>query len=203
MRLSITSLIIANIIPLFGIFFFDWNLFDIMFLYWLESAVIGFYSLLKIIQIGKTLALFFAPFFIFHFGMFMAVHLVFIFFLFSSSGDSGITLGNFPTIASIIPLLKTVWVPITLLFMSHGVSYVSNFIYKKEYTLHTFKDFMVTPYKRIMLLHVTLIAGGFLMILFQSPKSAAALLIILKIVIDVRAHIKEHAIRPLTKAVNY
>jgi hypothetical protein len=203
MRLSVISLIIANCVPLFGIFLFDWNLFDIMFLYWLESAVIGFYSLLKLIQLGKILALFLVPFFIFHFGMFMMGHLIFIFFLFSSPLESRIGLGNFPTLLSLIPLLKTIWVPITILFVSHGVSYVSNFIYKKEYTLHTLKDFMVTPYKRIMLLHVTLIAGGFLMILFQSPKSAAALLIILKIVIDVRAHIKEHAIRPLTKAVNY
>jgi len=174
-----------------------------MFLYWLESAVIGFYSLLKIIRIGKTLALLFAPFFIFHFGMFMMGHLIFIFVLFSAPLESGIGLGHFPTLLSLIPLLKTVWVPITILFMSHGVSYVSNFIYKKEYTLHTFKEFMITPYKRIMLLHVTLIAGGFLMILFQTPKSAVALLIFLKTVIDVRAHIKEHTIRPLTKAANY
>jgi len=39
---TIIALIVANLVPLVGILFFDWSLFTIMFFFWLESAVIVF-----------------------------------------------------------------------------------------------------------------------------------------------------------------
>jgi len=41
-------LIAANVIPLFGAVFWDWNTFNIVFLYWAENLAIGFYTILKI-----------------------------------------------------------------------------------------------------------------------------------------------------------
>ena len=47
--ISDISLLIVNLIPLFGALFLGWSLFSILIIYWLESAVIGFYTLIKMI----------------------------------------------------------------------------------------------------------------------------------------------------------
>ena len=39
---TIISLIIVNFIPLIGVFLFDWDSSDIIYIYWLETGVIGF-----------------------------------------------------------------------------------------------------------------------------------------------------------------
>ena len=52
----------------------------VMVLYWAESAVIGFFNICKIIVIGRWFALLAAPFFAGHFGGFMVIHFLFIFF---------------------------------------------------------------------------------------------------------------------------
>jgi hypothetical protein len=46
--LPITALflIAVNLIPLFGVLF-GWSLFSIMFLYWIENGVIGFFNVFK------------------------------------------------------------------------------------------------------------------------------------------------------------
>ena len=54
------------------------------------------------------------------------------------------------------------------------------------------KDQMHKPYSRIMLMHVTLIFGGFLVLALDSRLLALTLLIGMKIVVDIKAHIKEH-----------
>lgn len=55
---------------------------------------------------------------------------------------------------------------------------------------------MSAPYKRIMLLHLTLIFGGWVAMLVDSPAPAVALLIGLKIIADLHAHTREHGALP-------
>lgn len=46
---SAWALIAANCMPLFGVLFFGWNTFSIVFLYWLENVIIGGVNVLKMI----------------------------------------------------------------------------------------------------------------------------------------------------------
>jgi hypothetical protein len=41
-------LIAVNTIPLFGVLYFGWSLFSIMFLYWLENGIVGVFNVFKI-----------------------------------------------------------------------------------------------------------------------------------------------------------
>ncbi len=52
---------------------------------------------------------------------------------------------------------------------------------------------MMAPYGRIILMHLTILFGGWLILALGAPILALVLLIVLKIVSDVRAHDKEHA----------
>jgi hypothetical protein len=45
----------------------------------------------------------------------------------------------------------------------------------------------------VVVLHVTIIAGGFLIGFLGSPAVALLLLLVLKSVIDVQAHVRQHA----------
>lgn len=62
--------------------------------------------------------------------------------------------------------------------------------------LRGFRDagsLMTAPYRRVVVLHVTIVLGAFLLALLGSPVSALALLVALKTIVDVRAHVKERA----------
>jgi hypothetical protein len=76
------ALIAANLVPLAGVLFFGWDLAGVLVLFWAESAVIGFYTALKMAVVGKLAALLAVPFFIGHFGGFMAGHFLFIYAFF-------------------------------------------------------------------------------------------------------------------------
>ena len=97
-------LIAVNFIPLAGVMFWNWSLFQIVALYWLENLIIGVINLLKMLvsspdaaafSLANTSAsgrgpapggkianhvskVFLLPFFTVHYGMFCLVHGVFI-----------------------------------------------------------------------------------------------------------------------------
>jgi hypothetical protein len=74
-----------------GAIFWGWDLGAVMLLYWTERAIIGFFNVCKIIVVSKWIAFVSAPFFLAHFGGFMAVHfmLLYTFFLKGSNSDLG------------------------------------------------------------------------------------------------------------------
>ena len=82
------ALIGANLVPLAGVLFFGWDLAGVIVLFWAESAVIGFYTALKMAVVGKFPALLAVPFFIGHFGGFMAGHFLFIYTFFVRGIDA-------------------------------------------------------------------------------------------------------------------
>ena len=53
MSLSGLALIGANLVPLAGVLFLGWDLASVIVLFWAESAVIGFYTALKMAIVGK------------------------------------------------------------------------------------------------------------------------------------------------------
>jgi hypothetical protein len=188
-KYSLSILILANIMPILGIIFLDWSLFSIMFFYWLESAVVGIFNIAKIMMINpvqengnvnsesiKKTRFSVVGFFIFHYGMFMLGHVLFIFELF---GPSDIK----PDI---------VLIGLASLGISHGISFIFNFIKHKEYEKVTIKQQMFAPYRRILVMHLTIFFCGFLISIFGTHIVALVIMVIIKIVIDILSHVKEH-----------
>ena len=54
---TLAALIIANLIPVFGVLQLDWDVGAIVVLYWCENLVIGFYTLIKLFMAGGLHAL--------------------------------------------------------------------------------------------------------------------------------------------------
>jgi hypothetical protein len=191
-RLSIGALILFNLIPLVGVLFLGWNLSSIMILYWFENVIIGFFNALKMTKAEGT-----TPktklysgrkpvtiaqksgsilFFIVHFGMFTFGHGVFVFVLFAR---------DLPAFSTLLPAALC-------LFVSHGISYAYNFIRNEEYKRVAFQDLFFQPYKRILIMHITIVIGAFIAFHFEQPTLFLVLLIFLKIVVDIFSHEKEH-----------
>ena len=81
---------------------------------------------------------------------------------------------------------------ILALLLSHTVSFIINYIGKGEYKKAGLQELMGQPYSRVVLLHLTIIIGGFLVMALGSPVFALLILVLLKIFIDIRSHIREH-----------
>jgi len=177
-------LIAANLVPIYGVLFLDWNLFQILFLYWLESAVVGIYNIARMIKINPLASIPITPFFTIHYGGFMFVHLIFI-----------STFAQYQT-QELISNQPSLLFAAAMLFVSHGLSFFINFLGKKEYLQRDIREQMFIPYKRIVVMHLTILFGAFLSLAIGQPIVFLLLLIGLKIAIDYYAHVREHLITP-------
>jgi hypothetical protein len=187
---STVTLIIANLVPLAGTVFLGWNLSDVMVLYWAESAVIGFFNVCKMAVIGRWGVLLTGPFFIGHFGGFMAVHFLFIYTLFVKGLEGGeSSAGNLDEVAQ---LFVNLWPALLALFLSHAFSFYRNFLGRNEYRGRTMRKQMSEPYSRIIFMHLVIIFGGGLSLFLGEPAPVLVIVIGLKIIFDVKAHLKEH-----------
>jgi hypothetical protein len=185
---SSLALIVANLVPLAGAAFFGWELSDVMVLYWAESAIIGFFNICKIAVIGRWFALLAAPFFAGHFGGFMAVHFLFVYGIFVEGMQAGGSAGDLREVAA---LFVALWPALLALFLSHGYSFVANFLGRQDYRDRTVRDQMAEPYTRIVFMHLVLIFGGGLTLILGGPTPVLLLVIGAKIWFDLRAHLKQ------------
>jgi hypothetical protein len=209
--LPLIALLTANAIPLFGVLFLNWDAFYIVLLYWTENIVIGFYNVLKMVfaavphpiaHLGK---LFLIPFFIVHYGGFTAVHGFFVLALFGKDGQ-GPPMGGMDwpcflvfvqMLFSVIKYMYSVIPPqvrlaVLALFASHGVSFVQNYLIKREYATAKPDKLMGSPYGRVVVMHVAILAGGFLTMAIGSPAPLLVVLVGLKTILDVNLHNREH-----------
>ena len=83
-------------------------------------------------------------------------------------------------------------IPVLGLVISHGVSFGQNYVIRGEYKTATPGQLMVKPYGRIIVLHVVILFGGFVTMLLKSALPVLALLVIIKIAIDLAMHTASH-----------
>ncbi len=193
---SVLALLVANLFPFVGVIFLGWDVFALLVLFWMENLVIGFYTVIKMLLISSNNAsraakLSLIPFFCLHYGIFTLVHGIFVFVFFGGYLISGSSSLDAVSVWQKVMEYQLGWGGLALL-ISHGVSLFHNYIGMGEYRQSNLKDIMQQPYSRVVILHLTIIFGGFLMMMLDSPASGLIFLIILKIVIDIRAHLREH-----------
>ena len=207
----LVCLVAANAVPLYGVAFAGWDAFSIVLLYWAENLIIGFYNILKIafVKVDKPAEhlgkLFMIPFFMVHYGGFCAVHGLFVLVLFGKKVEMISAKGpHLPCFFIFLELLFNVVrqlfaiVPAAFifafatLFISHGISFVYNYLIKGEYLHTNGQQLMGSPYSRIVVLHVAIIAGAFLTMAIGSPEAILIVLVVLKTIIDIKLHLREH-----------
>jgi len=201
--ISLAALVVVNLIPLIGVFWWQWDVGSLVILYWSENIVIGFYTLVKMVTRNPLGGIFMGLFFLIHYGGFCAVHGLFVLSLTSGEMPPFLEGQTWPLFLVFVQLLFEVirhvlaiappqWiVGFVALFISHGISLVVNYYLGGEYRDQSAKDLMSAPYKRIVILHVAIIAGGFGVMALGSPLPLLLLLVLLKLGLDVWLHLSE------------
>jgi hypothetical protein len=197
------TLIVYNLLPIAGVIFWDWSLFTVLVLYWLESGVIGIFNLFRIAMAqgplsgsfkingqppgpnGKLFVLFFFPV---HYGIFWIVHGFFVFMFFGMGFLLGVQTGGIDGFAGFD--LRGVGLAAVSMVISHAVTFLFVFVGNREY-LETSPDRqMMQPYSRVFVLHGTILGGAWVITQAGTPMAALALLIALKMAIDLFIHFR-------------
>jgi hypothetical protein len=94
-------------------------------------------------------------------------------------------------------ILAPIWFGTLAFFLSLGVSFVQNYILKKEYTRAHVGVLMFLPYPRIVLMHLAILFGFLFIVIVQlfglPPIGPMLILIAGKTLFDVGGHLREHA----------
>ena len=189
---SVLVLIVANLIPLWGVIFRGWDVSNILHLYWAENVAVGVVSVLKILSNqheGSVLPakIFLAGFFSVHYGFFCFGHAMFVFGgIVSNSPDFGSPAGR------ALEYLTTHKLLIGGFLASHLFSFFTNYLMNGEAKRLDAGKVMFLPYRRIVILHVTIIFGGMAVVALGSPVGLVVILVIAKTFGDLFFHVKEH-----------
>lgn len=191
LRPSSVALIIANLAPLVGVLLLDWQVFDILMLYWVENVVIGVVNVLRMGVSSSGAKGFLIPFFLIHYGLFCFGHLTAVTAIFSDAVGAGTAWDYFFGTPIFDAWHTPLWVAIAAIAASHLFSFFGNFVAGGEYRRVTARQLMHRPYGRIVVLHVAIIIGAALTQWLGSPVMMLVVLIVAKIVADLRLHHSE------------
>ena len=203
-RLTPYLLIAANLLPLLGVLLGGWDVASIVVFFWAENLIIGAFNILKMLSYGTAKSAFFALFFAVHYGGFTAGHGLFIAELFDIDMHNRLDLEALLPGVGVFELLREAiaqfaasapplwfWGFIALI-ISHGGSMLLNYFGRNERALTTADELMSAPYKRLVILHVSIILGGLGVEALGSPLPLLVMLVVLKVALDLRAHLLEH-----------
>ena len=172
-------LIVANLLPVYGVWYLGWNAKQIFLVYCLETIIIGVFTLLKL---GIATAIrkndwwenrgsrtmmhgaFFMMFFLLHYGFFVVIQMS-LFLGASSIGD-----GNAPTVLQLLMYPYQYIGPDGLLLLcvfvfGYGYENLAGFLLRREYRTKSFMRIMFEPYLRIFIQQFVVILGGFFLAL--------------------------------------
>jgi hypothetical protein len=180
-----------------GVLQLGWSPFIVLALFWVENAVIGLFNLIRILATGARFgvagmagALAFGAFFTVHYGMFTVAHGVFVVMLFGpDAGAAAVKGGFFTPVGSLVDALlaqREAALAIAAIVLLQANATVRWLLRTRELP-PPIKDLMTAPYGRIIILHVTLIASGFLVQALGAPTAGALVLVVLKLAYDLRA----------------
>ncbi len=196
LRPSVIALVLANLVPVFGVLCFHWEVFPLMFLFWSENVIVGAFNVLKMLTANPESPLswagklFIIPFFCLHYGMFTFIHGVFVVGLFGGGFKHGAPFPDVEVFWRVMQEYHLGWAVLGLA-VSRGISFATNYLGSGEYKRASLQQLMQQPYGRIVMLHLAILGGGFLVMALHSPLLGLLLLVALKIAFDLRGHFAE------------
>lgn len=193
-------LVLANLGPLYGVWALDWSVTILFFFYWLETLVIAFFTILKMWLTRAHVAkkIFFTVFFGIHCGAFMFGHLLFLLVL-VTPGDA--------KLSALLEQPQVLWQQVqwtaAIFFVSHLLSFVGNYVLKKEYRHALIENVMISIYSRIGFTHLIILASGWIYLSLMDGQGDASIWFMsfavgVKMTLDLWAHWRNH--RLLQKA---
>ena len=215
-RLGLAALIAANLLIAAQALHWGWGYYQVLLIYWFEALIIGGYNVLRLLVVGlfgdqpfgawlsrwvgfsfgsRLLGtLLGAGFFILKFGS-LALATGFWLVMLPAHFDSA---GSRPVERVMEGLSEAgpgVGIAVGVLVASHGVSFVWNFLWKREFARQSVVGLIFWPYVRMALVLAVVIGGLFYVKLNPGLESApvmVALFFLVKTIADAVTHLWEH-----------
>jgi len=199
--LSIIFLILANLYSISGVLLFEWTAFDLIALFCAETFVVGFYNIIKMrnasdadkVTLWRLNAI---PLSLLTYTLVIAFQISF--FLFFThlyfNRQQELSLMDYDENVWNFFINRQFFIALFLLTLSHGISYWFNYVRRKEYETLTVGRLVFAPFRRIIKHQTIVILGGLLLGVFKANNWFLILLILIKIVFDLNAHLNEHKI---------
>jgi hypothetical protein len=134
--LLMLATLIGNLIPLYGVLYWQWDTFQLLMLYWMETAIIACWTLLRLARLSASdrgeitvngrprpasqFAL--VGFFAFHSGVFILVHLLFLWVFFSQDWLKKVH--GVASFFSELFVVNNIWVALIFMFIASGISFL-------------------------------------------------------------------------------
>jgi hypothetical protein len=191
--LPIVSILIGNLIILYGVLYWGWQIQYLLFLYWLENIAIGYFAVAKMRfrrrHYPKEQCMW--PFFLVHYGFFTFIHGVFVIMFNVVELGAG---ENAPFYSEGLWNVLSLYTLMVLgyLFLSHGFSYVVNFIVKEEYKKLSTDKLFLMPYTRIVIMHLGVLGIGVPLMIVGDGLWAVLVVVAAKTFFDYLSHKIEH-----------
>jgi hypothetical protein len=207
---SVVGLILANLVPVVGVLFLGWTMVVLLFLFWIETVIVGFIGVLKLLCISnpnlreyrlpvwKQLLskLFLVGFSVVSIGFFTYLQGLALLTMFA--GESGqftsiFTSERYPylkwaDVRQIIQDHDLLWAVLFLIVgyvISFGINYIGKGGYRRANGTVIFESF-----GRILVLFVTIVVGKALLAFQVSQVWGLLVLVGLKITLDVGSYLK-------------
>jgi hypothetical protein len=185
--LGLLLLIALNLVPVVGVLSWGWKSFDLIFLYWMENLIIGVFTVLRMLVrpyrhvLELVFPFFLVPFFCVHYGMFCMGHGVFVVSLFGQTqvGEDGLIVAALSVLTA--PYMFAAVIALTLIQVADWIRDVRH----RGFAADGVKALMVAPYRRIVVLHITILAGGFALSALNEPVAGLIILVAVKTASDV------------------
>lgn len=192
--LSLAVTVLANLVPLCGVLAWGWDLFSLILLYWLETAVIGLFAVARMAR-GQRAALPLIAFFVMHFGIFMTAHLFLVISLFGGSDDLLVALGRIGAMLG----EGEFRVAIAALVGGHLVAFLAERRDAGE-DRQAAGAAMKAAYVRVLVMHFAILLGAALVVMLNARAAAFATMVALKtgaeMLAEIRAQPKRSALAP-------
>ena len=191
-------LIAVNLLPIAGVWAWDWNPKEVFLVYCLESIIIGIFTLFKMSIVSLTRkketwynvktksqqpGILFMLFFLVHYGIFVGVQMGIFFGVSGISGNKNITVFNFfykwpELINNEILLMLGAFV------FCYGFKMIIDFVLSGQYRTIPMMTLMFQPYGRIFIQQITVIVGSMFLV-FGAGKVFILVFAIVKIFFEV------------------
>ncbi len=194
----------ANLIPLIGYWFFDWNMFAIIYMYWAEGFIVAFFTCIRIVMaqgtdpyrpvpdtLGKRILTAFKFFLFRAFILFFYWIFIFAFVAFPGGGvHKEMMIQNYT-----IMFFQNVIFNNALLiyFLTQLILFLSDFIASEDYKTEHPRKYRILFDGRTIVLHIVIVLGTFTYKYLQQYEgfsnrlpglSYVAILVILKSIAD-------------------
>lgn len=200
-KLIALFLFLANLYPIIGFYYYGWDILEVFKLYWLENFIFGFFNILMMItSVAEKLSyyhkLFVIIFFTLHYGLFTL-----------AQGSFVLTILGHSSYKELFYEDSRVFLALFFIFLAHLVSFIKNYIGNGEYLKTKIRDLLFRPYKRIVVVHITILFTNFafviaIMLLNENfdfknhinllKTAAPILLVFIKSLMDLKNHLSEH-----------